>query len=104
MSVIKQLRSLFRGKHVDVELDEEMQFHIEMKTREYIENRMDAAEARTKALRAFGGVEKAKEQCRDVRRTNLLESSWQDFRYGAWRWERNGARFWVWCCAGGLVW
>lgn len=32
---------------------------------------------------SFGGVEQAKEQCRDARGVRLLEEFWQDLRYGS---------------------
>lgn len=43
---------------------------------------MTPEEARYATLRAFGGVEQVKEQCRDVRRTRVIEELWQDVRYG----------------------
>lgn len=42
---------------------------------------MSPAEARSAALRAFGGVEQLKEQCRDQRRFRWLEEGGQDVRH-----------------------
>ena len=83
MRLMKRLRSLFRHKELDVELDEELRFHVELKMLDLIAAGMDPQEARTAALRSFGGVAKTQEECRDMRGTNLIESCWQDLRYGA---------------------
>ena len=40
-------------------------------------------EAMRRAGLEFGGVERAKEECRDARGANLVESLVQDLRYGA---------------------
>jgi hypothetical protein len=46
-------------------------------------------EARYAALRAFGGVEQKKEQCRDADRLRWLEDLIQDLRYGLRQLQRN---------------
>lgn len=43
---------------------------------------MSEAEARYAALRAMGGIEQHKEECRDMRRVNFIEDFLQDLRYG----------------------
>ncbi len=43
---------------------------------------MTPEEARYAALRAMGGVEQRKEECRDTRRVRLIEDLMQDLRYG----------------------
>ena len=40
-------------------------------------------QAHQAALRAFGGIEQAKEACRDVRRVNIIEHTVQDLRFAA---------------------
>jgi predicted permease len=64
-------------------MDDEMQFHIEMETRKNIASGMSPPEARYSALRSFGGVERTKEEARDVWGANLVENLIQDVRYGA---------------------
>ena len=78
-----RLRSLFRGCRVDLELDEELQYHLEQKTHEYIRKGLGPEEARYAALREFGGVTQAKEKCRDTRRVSWIQDLIQDVRYGA---------------------
>jgi predicted permease len=78
----RRLRALFRKAEVEQELDEELRFHLEKEVEQNIARGMSAAEARRAALVRFGGVEKIKEECRDVRGVRPLEELWQDLRYG----------------------
>src|SRR5262245_33225624 len=77
-----RLRSLFRRARVEEELDEELRYHIERQIEENIAKGMTPDEARYAALRAIGGVERRKEECRDMRRVRLIENLIQDLRYG----------------------
>src|SRR5262245_66253571 len=77
-----RLRSLFRRAQVERELDEELQYHLERQIEENLAKGMTAEEARYAALRAMGGVERRKEECRDMRRVRLIEDLIQDLRYG----------------------
>src|SRR5262250_2613118 len=77
-----RLRSLFRRAQVERELDEELQYHLERQIEENLAKGMTAEEARYAALRAMGGVERRKEECRDMRRVRLIEDLRQDLRYG----------------------
>lgn len=77
-----RLRSLFRRNDVERELSDELQDHLERKTREFVADGLTTEEARRKALRGFGGVELSKENCRDARRVNRIEAIVQDVRYG----------------------
>jgi putative ABC transport system permease protein len=72
----------FKPKMED-ELQAELQFHIEREIEENIIRGMSPEEARYAAIRSFGGVERVKEESRDVRGIRLLEDLWQDLRYGA---------------------
>ncbi|HEY2981865.1 MAG TPA: ABC transporter permease, partial [Anaerolineales bacterium] len=64
-------------------MDEELRFHLEKQIQDNIKAGMSAKEARDATLRAFGGVEQVKEQCRDSRGIRLLEELGRDLRYGA---------------------
>src|SRR5690348_12005017 len=77
-----RLRSLLRRDAVEQELDEELRYHVERKTEEYIASGLTPDEARHLAMRAMDGIEQQKEQCRDMRKMNWLEDFWQDLRYG----------------------
>jgi putative ABC transport system permease protein len=75
-----RLRSLFSGALVDHELDEELRYHLEQQIDVNVARGMTAAAARTAALRALGGVEQRKEQCRDTRGISLVENLLRDLR------------------------
>jgi predicted permease len=83
------VRSLFRKTAVERELDEELRFHLEKQIERNVAAGMSATEARYAALRAFGGVEQIKEECRDARGVNLIETTLQDVRYGLRQLRRN---------------
>jgi len=67
-----RLRSLFRRRYVEQELDEELQFHLERKIAEGIANGLSPKEARYAAMRAMDGLEQRKEEMRDMRRIHWL--------------------------------
>src|SRR5215510_4007500 len=78
-----RLRALFFKPKMEDELQAELEFHLEREIEENIIRGMTPEEARLAALRSFGGVERVKEESRDVRGVRLLEEVWQDLRYGA---------------------
>src|SRR6266545_5134007 len=78
-----RLRSIFRLAQVEEELGEELRYHLERQIEEHISKGMTPEEARYAALRAMGGVERRKEECRDMRRVNLIENTLQDLRYAS---------------------
>jgi len=67
-----RLRSIFRRRRVEQELDEELQFHLDQKIEEGIAAGLAPAEARRRALLAMGGLEQRKEEVRDTRRVHWL--------------------------------
>src|SRR5262245_23387413 len=77
-----RLRSLFRRSEVEQELDDELRYHIERQIEESIARGLTPEEARYAALRAIGGIEQRKEECRDARRVNAVENAVRDVRYG----------------------
>jgi len=74
-------RSLFRRREVDRELDEELRYHLERQIEQNIEHGMTPAAARTAALRALGGVEARKDECRDTRGVSLVDHALRDLRH-----------------------
>ncbi|HEY6402530.1 MAG TPA: permease prefix domain 1-containing protein, partial [Blastocatellia bacterium] len=77
-----RLRSIFRRRQIEQELDEELRYHIDRQIEEHIAKGMTPEEARYAAMRALSGVEQRKEECRDARGVLWLEDLWQDLRYG----------------------
>jgi macrolide transport system ATP-binding/permease protein len=77
-----RLRALFFKPKMEDELDEEVRFHLEREIEENIVRGMTPEEAGSAAIRSFGGVERVKEESRDVRGVRFVEELWQDLRHG----------------------
>jgi hypothetical protein len=77
-----RFRSFFRKSCVERELSEELRFHLERLIEENVARKMKSEDARNAALRELGGLEQIKEECRDMRRMNFIDNSFQDVRYG----------------------
>jgi predicted permease len=85
----RRLRSLFLRKRVDRELDDELRDHVEKKTALYVANGMTPEAARRQALMELGGIEQAKENCRDQRRVAWLQDLPVDVIHGLRQFRRN---------------
>jgi predicted permease len=81
-NLLFRLRARFRRRSMEDDLEDEVQSHLRMATKERIEQGESAEQARTAALRDFGNVELAKEVTRDVWGHGWLETPLQDIRYG----------------------
>ncbi|HEX7284430.1 MAG TPA: ABC transporter permease, partial [Vicinamibacterales bacterium] len=79
----KRLRALLHHDELDRGLHAEVRFHIEMETEKNIKQGMSPEDARLKALRSFGPMEKHKEETREARGVSSLETLIADVRYGA---------------------
>jgi predicted permease len=79
---VQRLTALFRRRRLEDDLDEELRSHLEMAIELNVRKGMSAADARREALRSFGGVERTKEMYRDQRGLPMVETAWQDFRFG----------------------
>src|SRR3954447_10439696 len=78
----KKLSGTLRQRTMEPEMDEEIQFHIDMQTEKNQRLGMSPEEARRAALVRFGGTERIKEEARDESRSRPLEDLLQDLRYG----------------------
>jgi predicted permease len=76
-----RLRSLFRSRHVEQELDAELRGHLEWQIEFHRAAGLSPADARDAALREFGNVPLIQEQCRDTRRVNWIEDLIRDAGY-----------------------
>ena len=81
VSPLIRLRTLFRRKRLEQELDAELQFHLDMQVAEYVRQGMSPERARVAARQLFGGVEGIKDDVRDTWLTRLVETGVQDARY-----------------------
>jgi putative ABC transport system permease protein len=76
-----RLRAIVRPAATDRELGEEIRFHIDLETQQNIERGMSPAEARRVAMAHFGGVQRVREEHRDVRRVQLVDDFATDARF-----------------------
>ncbi len=77
----QRLRSALRRGAIEAELDEEIRLHLDLETERNVALGMAPAEARRRALAAFGGVEATKEAHRDGRGTRWLADLAADTRH-----------------------
>ena len=62
-----RVRTLFRKRRVERELDEELQFDLDRQVEAMMAEGLSPVEARRVAMKSLGGVERQMERCRDVR-------------------------------------
>jgi predicted permease len=77
-----RMGGMFFHRRREQELAEEIGSHLEMQIEENLRRGMSREEARLAALRQFGGVEQMKEVYRDRRGLPVVETTFQDLRYG----------------------
>jgi len=80
--LVLRLRSLFRRRTVETELEEELRFHFDKQVAKFIQSGFAREEAKRRARLEFGGMEQLKEEHRDARGVNFIETLLQDVRYG----------------------
>jgi len=86
------LGRLLRKRRLERELDLELRDHLERHVNDLVASGLPEHEARRRARLEFGGLEAAKEDCRDARGTRLVDDFFQDLRYG-WRSLRKSPGF-----------
>ena len=79
--ILLRLRALLFRRRMDEELQDELQFHLEMHARKNQDRYLDPAEARRRARLQFGSFERATEECRDTRGFPSIETFFQDLSY-----------------------
>ena len=98
MSSFRRAFSLRVGpSHVARELDDELAFHLDMRTKRLIESGMTPDAARAEALRQFGDLQSVRDDCltmdeerdRAMQRANMLDELRQDLTYAIRVLRRN---------------
>ena len=79
--ILVWFRSLFGYNGEQAKLEEEFQFHLDMRIQDLEKGGMPKEAARRAALREFGGVERLKEDCRDAWGTRVVVDLVRDVRY-----------------------
>src|SRR5262245_8807341 len=81
--IYSRLYGLLRKNRIEQEMDDEMRFHLLMRTRENIERGMRPDEEEREARRRCGNVRRIKDLARDRKGGGFMETLLQDLRYGA---------------------
>lgn len=79
---IARMRALFRQDAITDEISEELQFHVDMRADEYARSGLDVDAARKASLRRFGNFSVIRDRGYDVRGGGVLETMFQDVKYG----------------------
>jgi predicted permease len=77
-----RLRSLFKRRQAEADLDDELRFHIERQAAKARDAGVSPEEADRQARLQFGALAQIEEECRDARGLSALETTWQDVRFG----------------------
>src|SRR6266700_2172027 len=84
-----RLAALFRGRHLEDDLDAELRSHLEIAIERNLRRGMGPEQARREALLDLGGVEQTKEIYREQRGLPMIETALQDLRVGRRRVRRS---------------
>jgi len=76
------LRATLRRSRVEREMQAELRFHIEAFAEDLVRRGVPREEALRRARIEFGGMERAKEECREARGLSFIDSLLQDLRFG----------------------
>ena len=79
-----RVRTLFKKRATEIDLDEEIRFHVDQQVDALVEQGFSPETARAMAIKEMGNVERQMEQCREVRAWHWLEVLRADVRFG-WR-------------------
>jgi predicted permease len=86
---IHRVTALLRPNRLHRDLDDELQFHLEARTRDNIARGMTAEEARLDAARRFGNPTATAERMRDIDVNRWLDATLRNLRYSARMMRRN---------------
>jgi predicted permease len=81
MSWFNRFSNLFHRENVDEELDEELQFHLDARTRDNFNAGMNPEAAQLDARRRFGNATLAKERAHEMNMVISIETIGRDLRY-----------------------
>src|SRR5205807_7267878 len=83
------VQAMVRRSRMEREMDAELRFHIEAFAEDLVRSGVPRGEAQRRARIEFGGVERAKEECREARGIHFIDSLLQDLRFGVRMLRKN---------------
>jgi hypothetical protein len=83
MSLVRKLFNVFRRARLDRDLEDELEFHRQMRLRKALDQGLSLTSAEEVAKRRMGNLTLAREEMGDARVIGWLASSLQDLRHGA---------------------
>src|SRR5207248_7818680 len=83
------LRAVLRRSRVDLELDAELQYHLERLIDDSLAKGLPLEDARYAARRAMGAIGTSKDECRGMRGVNFIDGIARDLRYAGRSLRRN---------------
>src|SRR5215472_5189614 len=85
MTLWSRIRSwasaILRRSRIESEMDTELRFHIEARAEDLVRNGVPREKALRQVRIEFGGIERAKEECRNARRVSLIETLARNVRH-----------------------
>src|SRR5258708_33260548 len=81
--IYSRLYGLLCKSRVEREMEEELRFHLRMRSALNREAGLPPEEARGQAAKSFGNLSVIMERCRDIKGGGLVETILSDLRYGA---------------------
>ncbi|MBW8869988.1 MAG: ABC transporter permease, partial [Acidobacteriales bacterium] len=88
-TLLNRIAELFAHPHHDGNLDDDIAAHLDLLIEEHIANGMSPADAKTAALRDFGGITQVRESYRIQRGFPRLEQFARDLRYASRQLRRS---------------
>jgi len=88
-SIVEGLRALFHKKEVEQEMDEELRGYLDAAVKEKMRSGMNQEQALRAARVEMGSMDAVKEEIRSVGWEAIVETLWQDIRYGLRQLKRN---------------
>src|SRR5262249_61908041 len=77
-----RMRALFRRDAAERDMEDELRFHLERQVEKHVAAGLPEPEARRLARLEFGGLDRAKEECREARGVSPAETLARDVRHG----------------------
>jgi putative ABC transport system permease protein len=74
-------RAIMRARRVEQDLNDELSFHMAMQTEAHVHDGVNSVDARRRARLEMGGMEQAKEHCRDALPLRWAQDFGRDIQY-----------------------